>query len=139
MSVPEKLAALLPKLVPGNPAIFDDLRALYAEDIVFHDPLQIIRGLRDFIAMNERLLGRMKYLEWTILGSWGDDESAVLEWNMTGRPKLGPEFSVDGMSRVAARGGRITQHRDYWDLGELAASGVLGGQRILRALLKPFA
>jgi hypothetical protein len=98
-----------------------------------------VRGLPDFVRMNERLVGRMKYLDWTILGTWGDDETAVLEWNMTGRPKLGPEFSVDGMTRVVARSERITQHRDYWDLGELAASGVPGGQRILHALLKPFA
>lgn len=81
----------------------------------------------------------MKTLEWTILGSWGDDESACIEWNMTGRPKLGPELSVDGMSRVAAKNGRITNHRDYWDLGELAASAVPGGPRILRALMRPFA
>ena len=127
------------KLVPGHPEVFDSVRELYAEDVLFHDPIQIVRGLPAFVAMNERLVGRMKSLEWTILGTWGDDESACLEWNMKGRPKLGPEFSVDGMTRVSAKDGRITQHRDYWDLGELIASGLPYGPRVLRTVLRPIA
>ena len=138
-SLPERLSQVLVKLVPGKPEVFESLRELYAEDVLFHDPIQVVHGLPAFIAMNERLLARMKTLEWTILGSWGDEESAVLEWNMKGRPKLGPEFSVDGMTRVSARSGRITQHRDYWDLGELIASGLPFGPRVLRTVLRPIA
>lgn len=138
----ERVGQVLVKVAPKTlAAALDGLRETYADDLVFHDPIQIVRGLPDFLAMNERLVGRMKTLEWTILGTWSnaDDESACIEWNMTGKPKLGPVFSVDGMSRVTARAGRVTQHRDYWDLGELAASGVPGGQKILRTLLRPFA
>lgn len=134
-----RLADVLVKLVPGRPEVFDELRALYAHDLVFQDPIQIVRGLPDFIAMNERLLGRMKTLEWTILGAWDGEDSACLEWNMTGRPKLGPELSVDGMTRVRARDGKLVHHRDYWDLAELGTSALPQGNRLLRAVLKPFA
>jgi hypothetical protein len=138
-TLPERLGQVLVKLAPGHPEVFDELRDLYAEDVLFHDPIQVVHGLPKFLAMNERLIARMKTLEWTILGTWGDDESACLEWNMKGRPKLGPELSVDGMTRISAIGGRITQHRDYWDLGELIASGIPFGPRVLRTVLRPIA
>lgn len=137
--LPQRLSALLVDLVPGRPEVFDQIHALYAYDVVFRDPIQIVRGLPDFIAMNQRLLGKMKFLEWTIRGAWGDDEAATLEWTMRGKPKLGPTVEVDGMSRVRAREGKIVDHRDYWDLAELAASGIPYGQRALYAVLRPFA
>jgi hypothetical protein len=43
------------------------------------------------------------------------------------------------MTRVTLREGRVVHHRDYWDLAELAASGVPAGHRILRAALRPLA
>lgn len=139
MSLPQRLSALLVDIVPGRPEVFDLLREHYTDDVVFRDPIQTVHGLTDFLAMNERLLGKMKTLEWSILGAWGDDESATLEWTMRGKPKLGPRVEVDGMTRVRARDGKIYDHRDYWDLGELAASGLPGGKRVLRAVLRPFA
>ena len=62
-----------------------------------------------------------------------------LEWTMRGTTKLGLKVKVDGMTRARARDGRIYDHRDYWDLGELMASSVPGGQRILHTVLSPFA
>jgi len=138
-TLPQRLSALLVDLVPGRPEVFDHLRELYTADLVFRDPIQIVHGMSDFIAMNERLLGKMRTLDWTIRGAWGDDESATVEWTMRGKPKLGPHVEVDGMTRVRARDGKVFDHRDYWDLGELAASGLPGGQRVLRAVLRPFA
>lgn len=135
----EKLGQVLVNLVPGRASIFEELRELYADDLVFHDPIQIVRGWNDFRAMNERLLAKMRTLEWSILGAWDGEDSACLEWNMRGKPKLGPEFSVDGMTRVKLLEGKIVHHRDYWDLAELGLSAVPHGQRILRAALRPLA
>jgi hypothetical protein len=38
--LPARLAAALVGLVPGCPDAFDELRELYADDVVFRDPLQ---------------------------------------------------------------------------------------------------
>ncbi len=81
----------------------------------------------------------MRKLDWEIKTARGDDEEVFLEWTMRGTPKLGPAISVSGVTRARARGGLIVDHRDYWDLGEMFASSIPGGQRILHGLLKPLA
>lgn len=137
MLLPQKLAQILPQVVPGKSLAH--LRELYTHDVLFRDPMQEVQGLDNFMAMNERLLGKMRSMEWIILGSWGDDESGTLEWMLRGKPKFGPEVAVDGMTRFKGRDGKVCEHRDYWDLGELAMSAIPGGQRLLRAVLSPFA
>ena len=137
--LPDRVAQLLPRLTPESSTIFDDLRALYADDLRFRDPIQELQGIDAFIDMNGRLLGRMQTLAWDIHGAIGDDAYAIVEWTMRGKPKLGPSIAVDGATRVRARGGRIIDHRDYWDLSELAASSVSFGERMRRTLLRPLA
>jgi ketosteroid isomerase-like protein len=137
--LPDRLAQLLPRLTPASPTIFDDLRALYADDLTFRDPIQEVHGIAAFLDLNRRLLGRMQTLAWDIHAAIGDDAYAVVEWTMRGKPKHGPAIAVDGVSRVRARDGRIVDHRDYWDLSELAASSVSFGERVRRTLLRPLA
>lgn len=136
---PTRLRDALVALRPEHPESIEALRPLYADDVVFRDPIQVVRGIDDFMAMNRRLLRRMKSLEWTVNAAKGDDEIVFLEWTMHGSMKLGPKMKVDGTTRARVRGGRVFDHRDYWDLGELMVSAVPGGQRILHTLLSPFA
>lgn len=138
-SLAERLSAVLVGLTPDRPSAVADLRTLYAHDIAFRDPIQEVHGLEAFLAMNERMLRRMRRLTWTITLARGDEKMAVLEWRMSGAAKLGPKLELEGMTRVNARAGMIIEHRDYWDLGELAASALPGGRRLLRALRSPFA
>lgn len=134
-----RLARALEGLVPGREDAFAPLEELYAYDMVFKDPIQEIHGLSDFLTMNRRLLGRMKSLTWDIHLVATAGEVVLLEWTMRGQPRFGPRVRVEGMTRAKTQGGTIVDHRDYWDLGELGASMVPGGQRVLGALLKPFA
>ena len=134
-----RTADLLSNLVPGRPEVFDELRSHYAQDLVFRDPIQEVHGIEAFLAMNTRLLGRMKSLDWRIHSAFGDEHTALIEWTMIGKPRFGPEVAVDGATRVHAREGRVVDHRDYWDLSELAASAVSFGERVRHALLKPLA
>lgn len=137
--LPQRLADLLSRLSPASPAIFDELSALYADDIRFRDPIQEVHGIGAFLDLNRRLLGRMQTLAWDIHAAVGDDAYAVVEWTMRGKPKHGPAIAVDGVSRARASKGRIVDHRDYWDLSELAASSVSFGERVRRTLLRPLA
>ena len=127
-------------LTPDHAArAIDDLARLYDDAMVFRDPIQEVRGLEAFVEMNRRLLGRMRGLTWDVVSVHGDEHEAVLEWTMTGVLRLGPQLQVSGVTRVRARGGLIVDHRDYWDLGEMFASAVPGGQRLLQLLRRPFA
>ena len=136
---PVRLGDALVRLTPEHPEAIDELRALYTDDMVFRDPIQEVRGIDDFLAMNRRLMHRMRSVEWSISTAKGDESEVFLERTMRGTTKLGPKVKVDGMTRARTREGRIYDHRDYWDLGELVASSVPGGQRILHTVLSPFA
>lgn len=138
-TLPDRLASFLPRLVPNSPAVCDELRELYDDAVVFRDPIQEVHGLAEFLAVNRRLLARLRSLEWQVHAAIGDDTYAVLEWTMRGTPKKGPALAVDGVTRVRARAGRIVDHRDYWDLSEMLASSVSFGERIRRTLLRPLA
>jgi len=139
MDLPHRLADALQAVRPDHPDPLVALRALYADDLHFRDPIQELHGLPAFLAMNEHLLKRLSQLAWEIRGARGDDSYAMLEWTMRAKPRLGPSMSVDGATVVHARAGRIVDHRDYWDVGEMMASLVPGGLRLLHLLRKPLA
>ena len=139
MSLPERLRQALVGLTPDHPEALEKLRPLYAHDMVFRDPIQEARGIDAFVALNERLLRRVRRLDWHVSAVSGNDEEFFLEWHMSAAPKLGPAIEVSGVTRARARDGLIVDHRDYWDMGEMLASAVPGGQRLLHLLRLPFA
>jgi steroid Delta-isomerase len=116
----------------------EDLRAHYADDVFFRDPMQQARGLEAFLALNRRMGKGAKSIRFSTRDSTGDDELFYLYWEMTFTPRLGPTLTLEGVSRLRARDRRIYEHLDFWDIGGLLASGIPGGQRILRALFLPF-
>ena len=128
----EALAALRPETI-------DALRPLYHENLEFRDPIQTLRGIEDFLAMNRRLFARFRELTFDVSTARGDDRDVFLVWTMRAVPKVGPRLAVDGVTHARAEGGRVTHQRDYWDLGELVARAIPGGPAALRFLLKPFA
>jgi limonene-1,2-epoxide hydrolase len=135
----ERLAAALVALTPERADAVDGLVPLYDPAMVFRDPIQRIRGREAFLAMNRRLLRRMRRLDWEIAAVHGSEDEVLVEWRMRCALKLGPSFDVCGVTRARARGGVIVDHRDYWDLGEMLASAFPGGQRVLEVLRAPFA
>jgi ketosteroid isomerase-like protein len=135
----DDLAAALVAIRPDNADALAGLDLLYAEDMRFRDPIQQLAGRPAFFAMNERLLRRLRALRWQIHHASGDNDHAMLEWTMHATTKLGVKLSVDGTTVVHARTGRIIDHRDYWDLGEMFASSVPWGMRLLHAVRRPLA
>lgn len=135
----DQLAAALVAIRTDNPDALDGLDQLYAEDMRFRDPIQQLDGRAAFLDMNQRLLRRMRALTWQIHHAMGDDDRAMLEWTMHATTRVGVKLDVDGTTVVRAHGGRIIDHRDYWDLGEMFASSVPWGLRLLHAVRRPFA
>jgi hypothetical protein len=135
----ERLRDALVALTPDHPDAVVALRPLYSPTMVFRDPIQELRGIDPFLEMNRRLLGRMRQLSWDVVASQGDEREAFLEWTMRGATRLGPVLEVSGVTRVRAHDGLVVDHRDYWDMGELVASALPSGQRLLSLLRAPFA
>jgi hypothetical protein len=130
----ENLADALVSMVPGRPNALAHLRTLYADDIVFQDPIQTVRGIAAFMEMNEKLMSKLRSLEWTINAVSGDDTTGIIEWTMHAKSKLGPSLAVDGLTRAQFRAGLVVDHRDYWDLSEMIASAVPGGTFVRSAV-----
>lgn len=135
----DQLASALVAINTDNPDALAGLDLLYAEDLRFRDPIQQLNGRAAFFAMNEKLLHRMRALHWEIHHADGDDDHAMLEWTMHATTKLGVKLSVDGATVAHARNGQIIDHRDYWDVGEMFASSVPWGLRLLHVVRRPFA
>jgi hypothetical protein len=138
-SLPARLRDALAALSVDHPEAIEALRPLYADDVAFSDPIQSLDGLEAFLAMNRRLLARVRALTFDVTSAQGTDDEAFLAWSMRATPRLGPAVKVDGVTHARAREGRVFYHRDFWDLGELFASGLPGGRQVLRAVLRPLA
>jgi hypothetical protein len=139
MRLPDRLAAALVDIRPDRPDALEVLPALYDDALHFRDPIQELDGLPAFLAMNRHLIRRMRSLRWTIRGVTGDDTYAILEWSVRGTTTFRLPLAVDGTTVVRARNGRIYDHRDYWDLGEMFASPLPFGRRLLYLLRRPLA
>src|SRR5262245_23994562 len=138
-SLRDAIASAFTRLSADDPSSLEELRALYADDMTFEDPIQKVQGIDAFVGLNRRLARRSRELSFSIERVVGDDTEFFIIWHMRFRPKIGPLFELDGVSHARAEGGQVRHQRDYWDLAALFASAVPGGQRVLRALLKPLA
>lgn len=135
----EKLAHVLGSFdVRDREAFVQKLEPLYDDRVHFRDPMQEARGLPAFLDLNRRLGKGAKEVRFVVHDTSGDEALFYLHWTMTFVPKLGPSLDVEGVSRLTAERGRVTEHIDYWDLGELFFSAIPGGRKILHAIFKPF-
>lgn len=134
-----KIADLLQSIDIQNLQPFEAAVAdLYASDVLFRDPMQETRGRDQFLQVNRSLAKKARALRFVVTDVSGDDERFYLHWTMTMKPTFGPQLEVEGVSRFVAQGGRVIEHLDFWDLGELMASPLPGGRRIVHALCRPF-
>ncbi len=99
--------------------LLDDL---YAEDMVFEDPLGKMRGLDKFKVYMEAMYQYVEEIHWKYTDEVIDGDTHALYWTMTLQTKglnKGRPFSVDGTSRIVfGEGDKVVSHRDYFDMGD---------------------
>ncbi len=89
----------------------------YHEDIVFQDPIQVVSGKDDFLAMCKRLTDRCKELRMDISSIAASKNEFFLEWTMTMIFGKTPSTPIFGCTRLTiGTDGRIIRQRDYCDL-----------------------
>ena len=93
---------------------------LYADNVIFKDPVQEVRSLEQLHAYMSDLCsnvhsGRFEYLDQMV-----NDHSAYIKWNMHFQhPKLGNKtLTVRGISQIQFND-RIYYHEDVYDLGQM--------------------
>lgn len=93
---------------------------VYAEDIIFRDPVHEIRGAGDVLGYLEGVCERVEFCQFEYLDELVSENKAYIKWNMNFRhPSLGKEVhTVRGMSHIEFSD-HIHYHEDVYDLGEM--------------------
>lgn len=141
VDLPQTLGHLLSRVTRASlDEALPDLLAHYADDVLFRDPIQTLRGREAFARMNRSLAERSRDFRFELHDAAGQGPVAFLRWTMHFTPKLGFEMHVEGVSYLRANAeGLVEEHVDYWDLPTFFASALPGGAAVLRALLRPLA
>lgn len=115
------------------------LNSVYANDVVFKDPLHHINGLDSLKSYFEKLNGNLNSGSFAFHSTDIAGNKAWLEWTMTlmlKRPRK--TIVVEGISILTFED-RIVRHHDYFDAGALIYEHipVLGG--LIRKVKQKFA
>lgn len=102
---------------PFDESVNAALAPHYAEDVVFTDPIQTVRGRDAFLAMNRRLIRRARSIRFDARHVAQRGDEVFITWTMTMEPRLpAPTLVVEGVTHVTLRDGLVWRHTDYWDL-----------------------
>jgi predicted ester cyclase len=117
----------------------DLLAEVYAENIVFEDSLHRVEGLDAlfdyFVKMYENV--QSIHFEWQDVAL--NESGGFIRWVMTFRhPRLkkGQGIEVAGVSFLKSRDGKIVEHRDFFDAGEMLYEQVPALGVVIRSLKK---
>lgn len=128
------LAAFYEGLTEAHVARFP---AFYAEDAVFVDPFNDVRGVAAIQRIFRHMFRQVEAPRFAVSERVADAEGAVLVWSFHFRFRYnGEEQTIRGVSHLKFDDdGRVNYHRDYWDAaGELYAR--LPGVGLLMRLLR---
>jgi limonene-1,2-epoxide hydrolase len=121
-SVPETLTQfkkMFNNLSSGN---IRDIRDVYSDDVTFQDPFSKVEGIDElteyFSGAYEKVIScKFDFSDPVINGP-----DVCIPWIMRLRHKRirnGHQVNVDGISQLTIHGGKVTHHRDYFDVGQL--------------------
>ena len=89
----------------------------YHPDIVFQDSIQRIEGMKEFVAICERLTKRCENIQMEILSIAQDSNVILMDWIMTMTFNKYPNTPVYGSTKLTLHeDGRIIEQRDYFDV-----------------------
>lgn len=103
----------------------EQLHQVYANDIVFIDPITTHRGIQSVKDYFAKLISQAQSCEFAIDNTIACEPNAqdidyIVTWTMTlNVPQRSAAISLDGITQLRVCNDRITYHRDYYDLGEM--------------------
>ncbi|MFN7753576.1 MAG: nuclear transport factor 2 family protein [Pseudomonadota bacterium] len=115
----EALEALEAAFIDLRPENVGRLREHYAPDAAFRDPFNDVRGVQAIVGIFEHMFEQLESPRFVVLDRVVEGEVAWLTWNLEYRMRGGArERRIHGASRLRFVGGRVVDHRDYWDAAE---------------------
>jgi ketosteroid isomerase-like protein/uncharacterized protein YndB with AHSA1/START domain len=96
----------------------DELAGLVSEDVTFDGPIMQARGAREYLAMNEQLLGFHR--QTTMLRQFEDGDGVCSIYELTMGTPVGGELTLTIADWMEVTDGRIAAQRIYFDPREFA-------------------
>lgn len=115
----DRFRELFNELDAGN---LNKLASVYSENVRFEDPFSSVDGLDQLNHYFAGAYGNVLSCHFEFGEPVVNGENVGISWVMHLRHKRirrGREILVDGMSRLVIRDGKVTRHRDYFDIGQL--------------------
>ncbi len=122
-----------------NKTNLNRLYSVYAKDIVFEDPAHHIEGIDALFEYFESLYTNVNQCGFEIHKKALKGNSAFINWTLTMRhPKLskGELRKVSGCSYLEFKKGKVSYHKDYFDLGALIYEGLPLMGTLIKAIKK---
>jgi len=115
----------------------DLLDGIYADDVVFEDPLHRVEGLAQLKSYFARMYAGVESIDFDYGEVLAGDAQAMLTWTMRMRHRrlrAGEELALPGATHIRFGESRVHYHRDYFDAGALLYERIplLGG--VVRAV-----
>jgi len=109
----------------------------YHPDVVFQDSVQRIEGIKEFVALCERLTRRCESLQMEIVSIAGGSNFILMDWVMTMSFNKYPSTPVYGSTKLVINDdGRIIYQRDYFDLWGDIFNGIPYFKKIYRKFMR---
>jgi hypothetical protein len=116
----------------GGPYTYEKLASLYSADIRFRDPAHNLIGLSALCDYLNHQYSNVKYCEFISTGEWASGKYIFLQWDMKlqhSKLNSGRTITVNGLSQLKCQTQPdstklISEHRDYFDMGQLLYENV---------------
>jgi ketosteroid isomerase-like protein len=98
-----------------------DLKQIYTEDVFFKDPFNEVNGIQHVITIFDHMFHQLDQPRFVVTTHVHQGDQAFLTWDFLFKMKRfnRNEQCIRGASHIRfAADGRVSYHRDYWDVAE---------------------
>ena len=98
-----------------------DIKQIYTEDVFFKDPFNEVNGIQHVITIFDHMFHQLDQPSFVVTTHVSQGDQAFLTWDFLFKMKRfnRNEQCIRGASHIRfAADGRVSYHRDYWDVAE---------------------
>ena len=98
-----------------------DLKQIYTDDVFFKDPFNEVNGIQHVITIFDHMFHQLDQPRFVVTTYVSQGDQAFLTWDFLFKMKRfnRNEQCIRGASHIRfAADGRVSYHRDYWDVAE---------------------
>ena len=98
-----------------------DLKQIYTDDVFFKDPFNEVNGIQHVITIFDHMYHQLDQPRFVVTTHVSQGDQAFLTWDFLFKMKRfnRNEQCIRGASHIRfAADGRVSYHRDYWDVAE---------------------